>query len=221
MQRARLSGPLAAEPVEQRRPVTKQLADGFEYYCWHERTGLSGRPGRSLYYSDPNGAPRVANKHFAPISGAPSLMPSLASSREIKAGDLSATAPMFSSDPEFRFLLSCCAVGTPSDNYERDGRSSLDWQRLLRLAEHHGVTPLVYRALRDVDAGIPAPIQGELRQRYEGNAKRNLVFVGELIRILDCLEAQAIDAIPYKGSVLAEAVYGDLALREFYDLDVL
>jgi len=148
-------------------------------------------------------------------------MPSLASSREIKAGDLSATAPMFSSDPEFRFLLSCCAVGTPSDNYERDGRSSLDWQRLLRLAEHHGVTPLVYRALRDVDAGIPAPIQGELRQRYEGNAKRNLVFVGELIRILDCLEAQAIDAIPYKGPVLAEAVYGDLALREFYDLDVL
>lgn len=89
-------------------------------------------------------------------------MPSLASSREIKAGDLSAIAPLFSSDPEFRFLLSCCAVGTPSENYERDGRSSLDWQRVLRLAEHHGVTPLMHRAMRDLGEGIPGANAGRI-----------------------------------------------------------
>ena len=148
-------------------------------------------------------------------------MPSLASSREIKAGDPSAVTPLFSSDPEFRFLLACCAVSQPDSVYDRDGRQDLDWQRVLLLAEHHGVTPLVYRALRDVAEGIPPSIQDELRERYEHNARRNLVFVGELVRVLDCLEAHAIDAIPYKGPVLAEAVYGDLALREFYDLDVL
>jgi putative nucleotidyltransferase-like protein len=148
-------------------------------------------------------------------------MPSLASSREIKAGDLSAAAPLFSSDPEFRLLLACCAVRPPDNIYDRDGRRDLNWQRVLHLAGHHGVTPLIYRALRESAAGVPTAIQSELRERYEHNARRNLVFVGELIRVLDCLEAHAIDVIPYKGPVLAEAVYGDLALREFYDLDVL
>jgi hypothetical protein len=42
-----------------------------------------------------------------------------------------------------------------------------------------------------------------------------------LIRILDCLDAHGIAAIPYKGPLLAETVYGDLTLREFSDLDVL
>jgi hypothetical protein len=92
---------------------------------------------------------------------------------------------------------------------------------MLQLAEHHGITPLVYRALRDGSDGIPTQIQDELRARYEQNARRNLVFVCELIRVLDCLESHAINAIPYKGPVLAESVYGDLALREFSDLDVL
>jgi hypothetical protein len=120
----------------------------------------------------------------------------LASSREIKAGDPPAVTPVFSFDPEFRFLLTCCAVSQPDSIYDRDGRQEVDWQRVLHLAEHHGVTPLVYRALRDVAPGIPTAIQNELRERYEHNARRNLVFVGELVRVLDCLEAHAIDAIP-------------------------
>jgi len=61
----------------------------------------------------------------------------------------------------------------------------------------------------------------QLRGRYELNARKNLKFVGELFRILDCLEAHGVAAIPLKGPVLAESVYGDLALRDFSDLDVL
>jgi hypothetical protein len=47
---------------------------------------------------------------------------------------------------------------------------------------------------------------GELRARFEHNARKNLVFTGELIRILDCLQSHGIPAIPFKGPVLAEAV---------------
>ena len=60
-----------------------------------------------------------------------------------------------------------------------------------------------------------------MRVRYEQNARRNLHLTGELFRILDCLDAHHIPAIPYKGPTLAEKVYGDLALRDFSDLDVL
>lgn len=96
-----------------------------------------------------------------------------------------------------------------------------DWPQLLRLAEHHGVTPLVYQTLRRIPEGIPAETLEDLKQRYEHNARRNLKFTAELIRILDCLDTHGIAAIPYKGPVLAETVYGDLTLRELSDLDIL
>ena len=148
-------------------------------------------------------------------------MPSVASSSGTRAGDLS-TAATFASDAEFRFLLA--AVRKPeeiSGELEEQAKSPLDWQRALRLAEHHGVMPPLYQTLCGVSKVIPQGILDELRERYENNARRNLVFVTELIRVLDCLEAHGIDAIPYKGPLLAEQVYGDLALREFSDLDIL
>jgi hypothetical protein len=50
---------------------------------------------------------------------------------------------------------------------------------------------------------------------------RNLFLTGELLRVLNALEAREIPAIPYKGPALAASVYGNLALREFHDLDIL
>jgi hypothetical protein len=41
-----------------------------------------------------------------------------------------------------------------------------------------------------------------------------------LIRILDCLDAIGIEVIPYKGIVLSEVYYGDMALRQSGDLDL-
>jgi hypothetical protein len=60
-----------------------------------------------------------------------------------------------------------------------------------------------------------------LRARFEEIARKNLRFTAELIRILNCLESHGIAAIPFKGPTLAESVYGNLALREFSDLDIL
>jgi hypothetical protein len=124
----------------------------------------------------------------------------------------------------FQVLLTCCAVGN-RESHERDLpallEAGLDWQHILRLAEHHGVVPLVYRALRGLSGAVPAATLDDLCARYEQNARRNLRFAGELFRILDCLEAHNVAAIPYKGPVLAATVYGDLALRYFSDLDIL
>jgi hypothetical protein len=126
--------------------------------------------------------------------------------------------------PEFELLLACCAVGD-RESASRGVRACLDatvdWEQVLRLGQHHSVLPLVYQAVRDLSGGIPSAILDDLRGRYEHNARRNLAFTGELFRILDCLAAHDVPAIPYKGPVLAESVYRDLALREFSDLDIL
>lgn len=124
---------------------------------------------------------------------------------------------------EFDLLLACC---TAADT----GRSAriclfldrgLDWVEFARLTEHHSVGPLVYRSLSAFPHAVPGPVMEQLRKDYERNAQKSLRLTHELIRILDCLESHDIPAIPYKGPVLAKAVYGDIALRRFSDLDIL
>ncbi len=49
----------------------------------------------------------------------------------------------------------------------------------------------------------------------------NLLLSAELLRVLDILERHNIPAMPFKGPVLAGALYGDPAGRESCDLDLL
>src|SRR5439155_25185376 len=81
--------------------------------------------------------------------------------------------------------------------------------------------PLVYRSLCGFTEDIPKLTLERLGQAYQRNAQKNLWLTYKLIRILDCLKSNGIAAIPYKGPVLAETVYKDLALRQFSDLDIL
>ncbi len=97
----------------------------------------------------------------------------------------------------------------------------MKWHEVLRAAENHGVSPLVYQAVQGLSHEVPPAAWDDLRRRYEHNARKNLKLTAELFRIMDCFESHGITAIPYKGPVLAEIVYGDLALREFSDLDIL
>ena len=128
----------------------------------------------------------------------------------------------FTFSAEFQLLLACCSLRTTKDADVRSRiEASVDWGQVLRLAEHHNVMPLVYQSLREVSEAVPAGILNEVHARYQNNARKNLRFTAELFRILDCLESHRIPAIPFKGPVLAETVYGNLALREFSDLDIL
>lgn len=125
---------------------------------------------------------------------------------------------------EFELLLACCCVdGQQSCSLEVSACSdvAVDWEQVLRLAEHHGVVPLLYQSVRGLSRNVPAAILEDLRKRYENNARRNLKFAADLFRILDSLDVHSIVSIPYKGPALAESVYGDLALRSFSDLDIL
>jgi Uncharacterised nucleotidyltransferase len=125
---------------------------------------------------------------------------------------------------EFALLLACCSAGAPGFSGADWGgliARVIDWPLLIRLAEHHGVTPLVYQGLRNATDSVPPAVLGELCNRYQHIARKNLQFTAELFRVLECLEAHAIPAIPLKGPVLAETVYGELAMRDFSDLDVL
>jgi hypothetical protein len=123
-------------------------------------------------------------------------------------------------DPEFNLLVACCVRGS-AERIRRILSGSLDWERMLGLVDHHRVVPQVYGALLAFSHVIPVRHLDALRSRYQDNARKTLLFTVELIRILGHLEAAGIKALPYKGPVLAETLYGEVTQRQFCDLDVL
>ena len=131
---------------------------------------------------------------------------------------------------QWSLLLAACSAGVKQENSSQAGekdvlrellRRPVDWTSLLQLAEHHGVMPLLHQAMSTLGPEAPPIGLSLLKQRFDANLRRTLFLTRELIRILDHLDALAIDVLPYKGVALAENVYGDIALRQAGDIDLL
>lgn len=127
--------------------------------------------------------------------------------------------------PEIHLLLDCARTSLDAQGASRIKSlisKDIDWTYLSRIARGHGVMPLLYRTLKSTCSdAVPKEILQELRQHFYANAGRNLFLTKELVKVVEFFEAHGIPSIPYKGPVLAASVYGNLAFREFGDLDIL
>jgi hypothetical protein len=110
-------------------------------------------------------------------------------------------------------LLLGCLRGEVDEGLAR----SADWTAALKLAEKHKVVPLVNAKA----AKAPEEVRERLARRAQEILFRNLALAGELMGLLDRFERAGIRALPIKGPVLAETVYGGIGNRQFEDLDVL
>jgi hypothetical protein len=115
-----------------------------------------------------------------------------------------------------RFLLEVARATPPA---AQPISPDLDWDEVLRLAEPHGMEPQLFRRLGHED--VPRDVWNRIAATQEENAKRNLAATAELVAVLHDLEAAGIPAISYKGPVLAQQLYGDVAARRFGDLDIM
>jgi hypothetical protein len=121
--------------------------------------------------------------------------------------------------PEIRLLISCVS---PAKNQGESIRvladEKLDWELLLRLAARHAITPLLYCKLKAVS---PHRISAPLETAFQENARNSLLLTGELLQLQQLFQREGIPVLPVKGPTLAMAAYGNLALRQFVDLDLL
>ncbi len=125
---------------------------------------------------------------------------------------------------EFALLCACAGVEIFPARTVRIAaiaKEDVNWAEFLRLADFHGVIPLVARTLRNQRIEMPGEVRESLESSNAENLKRNLWFSSELARILEHFQKRNITAVPYKGPVLAESAYGDVSLRTFSDLDFL
>jgi hypothetical protein len=101
-------------------------------------------------------------------------------------------------------------------------RQELDWGFLVQTAQRHTILPTLYESVvRTYPEMLPEPELEGLRRHYQRNVRRDFALTGELLKTLNLLAAHGIAAVPFRGPVLAASVYGDYALRQFGDLDLL
>jgi Uncharacterised nucleotidyltransferase len=126
--------------------------------------------------------------------------------------------------PEMQLLLCCARTRLGASHLERIRvlvRPDLNWAAFLALADQHALIPLVYQHLSKFPARVPTFWLERFEKAARSNAIRALFLGSELARILDVFHSRGITAIPYKGPVLAAQAYGDTALRQFDDLDMI
>lgn len=89
------------------------------------------------------------------------------------------------------------------------------------MASKHRLRPLLYYNLNNVcPEKVPEDFLKYLKDFYHSNTHKNLLFTGELIKIMELLKENKINAFTYKGPVLAHIAYGNIGLREFGDIDI-
>lgn len=100
--------------------------------------------------------------------------------------------------------------------------TSIDWAVVVDEAVYHGVVPQLYWFLQESGSDVvSSDVYEWLHRAFQHNLKHNLILTGELWRILLMFKDHDVSAIPFKGPTLAMVAYGDLAWREFTDLDIL
>jgi hypothetical protein len=131
--------------------------------------------------------------------------------------------------PEHHALLSCirCYFGSATEEEVTAALAVVtDWTRLIKISIAYGVMPLLYASLRSfrsqslISKISPSCLQ-QLQVYNRMNGLHNVSQTRELLNILTQLQNAGINAIPFKGAVLAASVYGNIALRQFNDLDLL
>jgi hypothetical protein len=110
------------------------------------------------------------------------------------------------------------SVAAVRASLERD----CDWSALLRAAPAESLLGPLYVAVTAAAADVvPAVRLTELRNLFRVNTERMLRLTGQLLRILDLLRANGVQAVPFKGPALAQYVFGEVGMRQSVDLDIL
>lgn len=126
---------------------------------------------------------------------------------------------------EVELLLTCARARLDENQTERVkelASSDLDWDYLLRMADRHGLQPLLHWHLNSVcAAAVPEPHLQHLRVAFQRVSALNIFLTHELQRLLSIFAKNNITAVPYKGPALALQLYSNVALRQFSDLDIL
>ena len=124
----------------------------------------------------------------------------------------------FKLKPEDKLILSC-GHSQVNDEFEKKIMKlvnlDLDWEYILDMATRHRLMPLLYYNLNKICPDkVPEDVLVSLREFYHSNVRKNLMMTGELVKVMKLLEEKGVNAVTYKGPVLAQMAYGNVGDRK-------
>lgn len=119
------------------------------------------------------------------------------------------------------YCVSTCINIKNQDNLNSLINLNVDWEYIFGIALRHHLVPILCSNLNHnyFSNKIPMKIRRILQDFFKKNTAKNLLFMKEMLNIVKLLNKHGITLIPYKGPILAQQVYGNLAMRQFNDLD--
>lgn len=121
-----------------------------------------------------------------------------------------------------RFVIAACRTA------DDDGRGAAletatadvgDWNAVLASGRYHRVMPMLFDALRRVDA--PEPIRAQVAREARVSTIRTMSQAAQAVRIGAAFDTAGIDWLTFKGPTLAVLAYGNVAAKSARDLDLL
>jgi hypothetical protein len=132
---------------------------------------------------------------------------------------------MTNSRPEHDLLLCVARRELGPDEIETVRRlvqQEPDWDYLLTIARSHGFVPLVCKHLNETAKDlIPGRVLSILKRESVTNTQSVLHLVSKALKVIKLFDENKIASAFFKGPMLAEQAYGDLALRQAGDIDIL
>jgi hypothetical protein len=123
---------------------------------------------------------------------------------------------------EWLALLECANPDFDAGRLGKFANGTLNWSRLLNLAEDHGILPLLTLGLAVLDEGVvPTEVREKLRNASRAQTLLTLSLTAELFRVLDRFGALGIAVMLTKGPALSARCYGDPGLRQYTDIDLI
>ncbi|MCF6405284.1 nucleotidyltransferase family protein [Chitinophaga filiformis] len=127
--------------------------------------------------------------------------------------------------PEVTILLLCCRVYLQSSSISTlctfISGHSIDWQRVYKLCARHRIRPVAFHVLNRLKGIVPP----EALQPFKAYCREFSVFAFDRKREADHIVARlkqhGAAARFYKGMDFSQLIYGDIAMREFTDMDII
>ena len=107
--------------------------------------------------------------------------------------------------------------------FRLEGLSGSEWNEIIDSSKHFWLSALLYRELKgSLESGpVPPDVMERLRQLYLKSGGKGTLVYHHLSKLLTLLKEEDIPVIVLKGAHLAEIVYGNVALRNMGDIDLL
>lgn len=126
---------------------------------------------------------------------------------------------------ESQLIIACAQTTIPAPQVERIDnilRQQLDWKYIFDVSVRNAVNPVVvWNLLRNFNQLLPEEIKKTLNREFQEHTRHNMFLTRKLIDIIGFFNSNDIPILSFKGPLLANHAYGNLALRQFGDLDIL